>query len=102
MWELLGESFNAVNTTIGLLISFVAAITMRRYSSIVFFSFIALFVDQFVAIAFGNRWGATVDEVTGQAIESLTSLDARILIVRFVGFMLVITVIYTIRSLFRR
>ncbi len=97
----LTQSFNAVNSTVGLLIAVFAAITMRRYGNIIYFSALALIVDQFVSIAFKHEW-ASVENVTSQIWNEILALDASVLVIRFIGFMLIITVIFTIKRLFKR
>ena len=78
--DLLFRSFDAVSTLQGIIISFVAAITMSRYAHIVYFSIIAIVVDQFVTLAFTKTWGNS----------------------RLIGYMLVITIMYSLKQLFRR
>ena len=98
----LTQSFNAVNSTIGLLIAVFAAITMRRYGNIIYFSALSLIVDQFVGIAFKRQWDSSVENVSSQIWDEILSLDASVLVIRFIGFMLVITIVFSVKRLFRR
>jgi len=101
--DLLGQSFNAVNSVQGLVIALIAALAMRRYGGIVYFSIFAIIVDQFVTIAYAKQiWGKqTVADVLAEIVDSILELDATVVIIRLIGFMVVITLIYGIRSLFR-
>ena len=58
--DLLGQAFDVRNIWQVLIIAFLAAMTMRRYGGIVFFSLLAIVIDQFVTIAFDKGWGTSV------------------------------------------
>lgn len=100
--DLLRESFNAVNSVQGLIIAFLATLMMRRYASVVYFSVLAIIVDQFVTIAFDRNWGRSIESVADDLWNSIIGLDATVVIIRFIGFMVIITVLYGLRSFFRR
>ncbi len=105
LMQLIENSFNAVNILQALIIAFVAALLMSRYTSVVFFSVLAIVIDQFVTIAFetetfwsDNTLGGVLEDLTG----SFMALDATIVILRFIAYMVLITVIYATRSFFKK
>ncbi len=102
--DLISQSFNAVNSVQGLVIAFIASLTMRRYGGIVYFSLFAIIVDQFVTIAYERQiWGGkSVADAVNEILDSILSLDATVVIIRFIGFMVVITVFYGLKSLFQK
>ncbi len=101
--DLISQSFSAVNSVQGLVIAFIASLTMRKYSSIVYLSLFAIIIDQFVTIAYERQiWGGkSVAEAMNEIVDSLSGLDATVVIIRFIGFMVVITAFYGLKSLFR-
>ncbi len=101
--DLLSQSFNAVNSAQGIVIALIASLAMRRYGSIVSFSVFAIIVDQFVTIAYAKQiWGRpSVGDVLADIWDSILALDATVVIIRLIGFIVLITLIYGIRSLFR-
>ncbi len=100
--SLLTQSFNAVNSSVGLLISFLAAVTMTRYAHIVYYSALSLIIDQFVTIAYSRQWNTSVENVSSQIWNEILELDASVLVIRFIGFMVVISIFYAVKRLFRR
>jgi len=101
--DLLSQSFDAINFAQGIVIALITALAMRRYGGIVYFSIFAIIIDQFVTIAYAKQiWGKqTVADVLAEIVDSILELDATVVIIRLIGFMVVITLIYGIRSLFR-
>ena len=105
LMQLIENSFNAVNLLQAIIISFIAALLMSRYASVVFFSVLAIVIDQFVTIAFETEtfWS---DNSVGGVLEDLTSsfmaLDATIVILRFIAYLVLITIIYALRSFFKK
>lgn len=102
--DLLSQSFDAVNSVQGIVIALIASLAMKRYGGIVYFSIFAIIVDQFVTIAYAKQiWGKpSVADVMADIWDSILTLDATVVIIRFIGFMVIITLIYGIRSLFRK
>jgi len=99
--NLLADSFDAVSGAQAAIIAILAAVTMRRYGSIVWFSVFAIIVDQFVTIALSREWDTTGD-VLSQVFESITELNPTVVITRFIGFLVLITIFYGIKALFRK
>ncbi len=100
--SLLAESFNAVNTVQGIFIAFMMVMVMGRYHHIVFFAGAAILIDQFVTLAFNNKWNTSIEDILEQFWDKLLDLDATVVIIRFVGFLVVITAMYGVKRLFLR
>jgi len=100
--EILSNSFTAVSTLQAAIISLLAAITMRRYGSIVYFAIAAIVIDQFLTIALKKDLGASVSEVINQIIGGIPELDATQAVVRFIGYLILITIFYGVKALFRK
>ena len=99
---LLSQAFGAVDLLQGLIIAFVAAITMSRYSQILYFAIIAIIVDQFVTLAFRGRSNDSVEDISTVLLENLREVEATNVILHFIFYLVMITLIYTLRQLFRR
>ena len=101
--NLIQNSFNAVNIAQALIIGFVATMLMGRYSSIIYMSILALVVDQFVTIAFEREvFGKSIGEVGNEMLDGALNLQADQTVLRFVAYMVLISVIYALRSFFRK
>ena len=101
---LIRDSFGAVDILQATLISFGAAMLMSRYSSVVVMSLAALVLDQFVTIAFSRRiWERKdVGAVANDLWDSILDLRADEVILRYVAYLVLISVIYALRSFFKR
>ncbi len=99
---LLAEAFDAVNSIQGIMIAFITMMVMGRYHHIVFFAAGALLIDQFVTLAFNNTWNTSIEDIAEQFWDKLLDLDATVVIIRFVGFLVVITAMYGVKRLFLR
>ncbi len=100
--DLLVRSFDAVNLLQGLIISFVAAITMSRYAQIFYFSIIAIVVDQFFTLAFRGQADDSVKGISTVVWQKILELDATVVILHFIFYLVVITIMYSLKQLFRR
>ncbi len=100
--NLVSDSFDAVGTLQGVIISLIVAITMSRYGQIVYFSVIAIIADQFVTLAFGSTPAASIGGIFSEVWDSIPELDATAVIIRFIGYILVITIMYFLKQLFHR
>ena len=101
---LIRNSFGAVDILQATIISFGAAMLMSRYSSVIVMSIVALVIDQFVTIAFSRRiWeDESVNAVVNDLWDSILALDANAVILRYVAYLVLISVIYALRSFFQR
>ena len=101
---LIRNSFGAVDILQATLISFGAAMLMSRYASVIVMSLVALVIDQFVTIAFSRRiWeDESIGAVANDLWESILALDANAVILRYVAYLVLISIIYALRSFFKR
>ena len=101
---LIANSFGAVDILQALLIAFGASLLMSKYSSVIVMSIVAVVVDQFVTIAFNRRiwedesFGAVINDLG----DSIMELDANVVILKLVAYLVLISVLYALRSFFRR
>ena len=96
------DAFNTVNTIQGLIIGALIAMITPRFPLVFLTAGLALLIDQCVTIANNSFFDKSVEKVFEKAIEEVMSLDATVLILRYVGFVLVIGVVYTVKSLVLR
>ena len=102
-YELLARSFTLVTTAQGVLIALFVAFLMMRYTRILYFSFLAIIIDQFMAVLYMAYDGRKVDKLTKEASHILDSLEFDVIVVRFVGYLVLISVLFFAKNaLFNR
>ncbi|MBI1261034.1 MAG: hypothetical protein GC184_04860 [Rhizobiales bacterium] len=90
------QGFDTVNSIQGLVIAIVAAMLMSRYRQIVAYAFGATIVHELVNI--GRRVLENMDPLPNYADVQVLKLVA----IRFVGYLIAISLIYIVRRLFFR
>ncbi len=75
---------------------------MWRYAQIVYFSLIAIVIDQFITLAFRGRGDDSVVGISTIVWEEILELDATVVILHFIFYLVMITIIYSLFQLFRR
>lgn len=99
-WEYILDAFTMVNTIQGLVIAAIMALFTSRIGGVVVSAAFALIIDQFVTIAYSGFFDKSVGDIVGKMIEEATQLDAKVLIIRYVGFLIVITVFFLLKRIF--
>lgn len=93
------QAFNAINTPQGLIIAALIALITPRFALIALTAGVALIIDQFVTIAYDKIFNKSAEKILEKAIDKVLSTDATVLILRYVGFFVVIAAIYFVKSL---
>tara|TARA_R110000824_G_scaffold390760_6_gene587652 strand:- start:5082 stop:5405 length:324 start_codon:yes stop_codon:yes gene_type:complete len=91
------QGFDTVNSLQGIVIAVIAAAVMRRYSHIIGMSLLATIAHEIVTIARGAVGGGSV------TLPDITNPDVlKLIAVRFVGYLVVISLIYLVRRVVMR
>ncbi|MEM9122597.1 MAG: hypothetical protein AAGB03_04670 [Pseudomonadota bacterium] len=101
--ELVEDSFTAVNTFQGLIIAFLAALIMARYNRVLYFTLLALAFDQFlVPLGVQALDQGSIGDLVSTSMSILNNLDLRVVVLRFIGFFIVISLIFGLKRVFQR
>lgn len=101
--NLLRESIIEVNTFGGIIIAFLAALIMARYNRILYFTVLALLFDQLL-VPLGQRAldGGDLSNLIGETMSLLGSLEPQVVVIRFIGFFVVISLLFGLKKIFQR
>lgn len=101
--DVVRDAILGVNTLQGLIIAFLGALIMARYNRILFFALLALFFDQFlVPLGIRALKGKSLETIMGDAVDILTNLDPQIVVLRYIAFFIVISILFGIKRIFYR
>ncbi len=92
--ELIARSFTLVTTFQGVVIALFIAFLMTRYTRILYFGFLAILIDQFLAVLHLAYRGRDLDDLSEEASGILGALEIDVIVVRFVGYLALITVLF--------
>jgi hypothetical protein len=91
------QGFGTVDSVQGIIIAVIAAALMRRYGQIVFYAIVATIIHEVVNIGRGTMAGGTL------ALPDFTNMEVLKLIgIRFVGYLVAISLIYVVRRVVMR
>lgn len=91
------QGFDTVNSIQGIIIAVIAAAVMRRYSHIIGMAIIATIAHELVTIARGALGGGSI------VLPDFTNTEVlKVIAIRFVGYFVVISVLYMIRRVLMR
>ncbi len=105
MVDIVVASFNTQNIAQGLVIAFVAFLMLRRYSQVLIFGVVCLIFDLLlVPLALSAVNGAEFSNLTGDALDLIKGYgsDPAYVVIRFVFFFMVMSLLHGLRGLFRR
>lgn len=92
--ELIARSFTLVTTIQGGVIALFVAFLMTRYTRILYFSFLAIVIDQFLSVLYAAYRGRDMDALQEEATSIAGGLEFDVIVVRFVGYLALITVLF--------
>jgi hypothetical protein len=91
------QGFNTVDSVQGIVIAVVAAAVMRRYSQIIGMAIVATIIHEIVTIARVAIAGGAIH------LPDVTNMEVlKLIAVRFVGYFVVISLVYMVRRLVMR
>ena len=91
------QGFGTVDSVQGIIIAVVAAALMRRYGQIIFFAVIATVIHEVINIGRGTMAGGAI------ALPDFTNMEVlKLIAVRFVGYLVVISLVYLVRRVVMR
>ena len=91
------QGFGTVDSVQGIIIAVIAAALMRRYGQIIFYAIVATVIHEVVNIGRGTMAGGAL------ALPDFTNMEYLKLIgIRFVGYLVAVSLIYVIRRVFMR
>ena len=98
-FELFARSFTLVTTLQGAVIALFVAFLMTRYTRILYFSFLAILIDQFLAVLHAAYRGRDFDQLAEQASSIAGSLEIDVIVVRFVGYLILISLFFFAKNI---
>lgn len=98
-FELLARSFTLVTTLQGAVISLFVAFLMTRYTRILYFAFLAILIDQFLAVLYALYRGRDFDRLTKEATSIAESLEIDVIVIRFVGYLVLISLLFFAKNI---
>lgn len=103
IFDLIRESFTVGSSVQGGIIAFLAALMMPRYGRVLIYSLVALIFDQFlVPLALRLLDGKSLANVGSYAVDIFGDLDPRVVVLRFVSFFILISVLFALKSIIQR
>ena len=91
------QGFSTVDSVQGIIIAVIAAALMRRYGQIVFYAVAATIIHEAVNIGRGMMGGGSM------VLPDFTNMEVlKLIVVRFVGYLVAISLIYLVRRVIMR